>query len=337
MYIDSFDCNEKVLIIAEIGVNHEGSYTLAEELLMKAVEAGADAVKFQTFQVDHYISSFLAPARYERAKRFMLTYKEFEKLSKLAKDNNLIFLSTPLDLESVAFLNTIVPAFKVASGDNSFFPLLDAIARTGKPVIMSGGLSTVEQLRYSKSFIENIWATTTQSSDIALLHCVASYPVQVEEANLMAISQFKQNFDCTIGYSDHVFGIKAALAAAALGARIIEKHFTISKTYSDFRDHQLSAEPEELKAMVEGIREISKLLGSEGRKIQDGEKNILASMRRAIVARHVIEAGQTITWNDITWTRPGEGIAPGQEHMLLGRRARILLVAGEPIMPEKLY
>jgi sialic acid synthase SpsE len=330
MKIDKFDLNKKILIIAEIGNNHEGSYALAEEMIGKAAEAGAGAVKFQTFITEHYVSK-KDEVRFKRLKSFELTFDEFEKLSRVASSLGVLFLSTPFDIESARFLNNIVPAFKIASGDNNFFPLIEVVAKTGKPIIMSSGLADLKQIRDSKALIEHIWNGLGIKQDLAVLHCVTNYPVMPNEANIAAVLHLKKELKCTIGYSDHTMGIEAAALSAALGARIIEKHFTIDKKYSDFRDHQLSADPPEMAKLIRKVKEVSTLLG-EGKKIlQDSEKPLVGLLRRSIVASRDLPKGTVIGRNNITWIRPAGGLSPGSEHLILGRSLSKSVQMGEPI------
>jgi N-acetylneuraminate synthase/N,N'-diacetyllegionaminate synthase len=332
--IANYDTEKKVFIIAEIGNNHEGSYTLAEEMIGKAAEAGACAVKFQTI-VPEKLVSISQKDRIEQLKRFQLTYDEFERLNKVAKHENILFLSTPFDIESVHFLNSIVPAFKIASGDNNFFPLIEVIAQTGKPIIMSAGLIDLLEVRKTIDFILNIWNENAIDQDIAILHCVTSYPTALEEANLSAIKEL-QSLNVTIGYSDHTIGTEAAVLSVALGARIVEKHFTIDKNYSDFRDHQLSADPNEFSQLVERVEIASKLLGQSRKTVQESEKLVMEKIRRSIVARKDLDENTVLTLDDISWVRPGGGLAPGNEEMVLGKRLKVKVAAGELITLDNL-
>ena len=334
MKIANYDTEKKVFIIAEIGNNHEGSYTLAEEMIGKAAEAGACAVKFQTI-VPEKLVSISQKDRIEQLKRFQLTYDEFERLNKVAKHENILFLSTPFDIESVHFLNSIVPAFKIASGDNNFFPLIEVIAQTGKPIIMSAGLIDLLEVRKTIDFILNIWNENAIDQDIAILHCVTSYPTALEEANLSAIKEL-QSLNVTVGYSDHTIGIEAAVLSVALGARIVEKHFTIDKNYSDFRDHQLSADPNEFSQLVERVEIASKLLGQSRKTVQESEKLVMEKIRRSIVARKDLDENTVLTLDDISWVRPGGGLAPGNEEMVLGKRLKVKVAAGELITLDNL-
>ena len=319
MKIGTIDTKEKVFIIAEIGNNHEGSYTLAEEMIGLAAEAGVDAVKFQTFQTENYLSVGDIK-RYKMLKSFELSYNEFKKLKQVAKGAGILFISTPFDLESALFLDSIVDALKIASGDNNFYPLIETVAETGKPIIMSTGLADIQQIIKSKTLIEKIWDQQGFAQDLAILHCVSAYPVEPKYANLQAIQTLIKSFDCTIGFSDHTLGINAAIVSVGMGARIIEKHFTIDKNFSDFRDHQLSADFKEMKQLILSIREVEKMLGSGDKVPQFPEKDTTIQVRRSIVTKHLLSEGHIIQWDDIAWIRPGGGLAPGEEQRIIGKR-----------------
>ncbi len=334
MKISSFDLDKDILLIAEIGNNHEGSYALAEEMVGLAAEAGAGAVKFQTI-VPKKLVSVSQTARIEQLQKFCLSYDEFEKLAKVAQQENVLFLSTPFDLESVQFLNTLVPAFKIASGDNNFFPMIDAVAQTAKPIILSSGLTDFQQIRATKDFIQQIWTDHHIDSFLAILHCVVSYPTQPNEANLLVIQQLKQ-LGVTVGYSDHTIGIDAAVLSVALGARIIEKHFTLDKQYSDFRDHQLSADPQELKLLSQCIQNTVEMLGSSEKSVQASEKEAIAPVRRSIVAKEHLSQGTVICWEHLSWVRPGDGLPPGEEKQILGKTLTKHVQQGEMILPQML-
>ncbi|MFH1453632.1 MAG: N-acetylneuraminate synthase family protein [Armatimonadota bacterium] len=333
MIIDNFDLNKDIMFVAEIGNNHEGNYALAEKMIHLAKDAGADAVKFQTFKTEHYVTS-KDKDRFNRLKSFELTYEEFEKLSKVARKRDIVFLSTPFDLESVEFLNTIVPAFKISSGDNNFYPLLQKVAQTGKPVILSSGLVDLGKIRASKDFIEDIWKIEGIKQQMAVLHCVSSYPVRDEEANLGAIEALRRELGCMVGYSDHTIGTSAAVHAAVLGARIIEKHFTIDKKYSDFRDHSLSADIKSFADMVKKTKKAVTLIGKREKTVQLSERAAVNSMRRSVAAKCDLPEGSTVSMDNITWVRPGGGIPPGDEALLLGKKLTAPVNAGEHILQD---
>ncbi len=335
MRIDTLDTGDRVLIVAEIGNNHEGSHALAEEMIGRAAEAGVDAVKLQTFRTEDYVSRE-NPVRFAQLKAFELTGGQLEALHQTARQEGLIFLSTPFDLGSAELLNPLVPAFKIASGDNTFYPLLETVAGFGKPMILSGGLADVRQLRFSKAVVESVWAGQGADPGLAVLHCVTSYPVAPEEANLGAIAHLRSELDCTVGYSDHTLGIEACVLAVALGARILEKHFTLDKHFSEFRDHQLSADPPEMAELVRRVRQATLLLGDGIKVPQPGEEALAEVVRRSIVARRDLPSGARITWADISWVRPAGGLAPGQEARLLGRATARAIAAGERLTPDLL-
>lgn len=334
MKIGDFDTDRRVLLIAEVGNNHEGSYSLAEEMVGRAAEAGVDAVKFQTIVPERLVSP-REEKRLAALRRFQFSYEQFAGLADTARRAGVLFLSTPFDMDSARFLTPLVPAFKIASGDNNFLPLIETIARTGKPIILSAGLADLEDVRRTKSFIESIWAKQGVDPGLAVLHCVVSYPTPAKDANLLAIRQLA-SLGVTVGYSDHTLGIDAAVLSVAVGARIIEKHFTISKTHSDFRDHQLSADPADLAELARRVRMAEEMLGTEEKRVLEAEQPLSVAARRSIVAARDLPAGTALTWEDLDWLRPGGGVPPGRENELLARRLVCNLLRGEMILPEKL-
>jgi sialic acid synthase SpsE len=329
MKIGQHDLASKVFVIAEIGNNHEGDFALAEEMIGHAAESGADAVKFQTIVPELFVARTDA-ARLERLKKFQFSYEQFARLAETARAAGVLFFSTPFDLESARFLDGIQPVFKIASGDNNFYPLLDEVASFGKPMIVSTGLADLADIRKVHDRIMQAWSRAGAAPGLALLHCIASYPAPPEQANLKAIAALKAAFpNTTIGYSDHVMGIQAAIASVAAGARVVEKHFTLDKNYSDFRDHQLSADPAEMRAMVEGIRKIDAMLGSGEKVPQECEGALAVAARRSIAAARDLVPGDTVSAQDLMWVRPGTGLPPGDEERLVGKSLRRALARGE--------
>jgi N,N'-diacetyllegionaminate synthase len=336
MKIGTHDLSKKVLIVAEIGNNHEGSFALAEELVGVAAEAGASAVKFQTFRTEHYVSDRDA-ARFDRLKGFELNDSQFAKLADQAREAGMAFVSTPFDLRSASFLGEIADAIKISSGDNAFYPLIESAARSGKPLLFSTGLADSRVIRAAAGCIDRVWTAQGFNPGYAVLHCISSYPTPPDAANLAAISQIQGLLpDAVVGYSDHTLGIDAAALAVAFGARVIEKHFTIRKDYSDFRDHQLSADPTELKALVARIAEYQALIGDGQLSVAECEEPVSVAIRRSIVTTRAVSAGHVLSPADITWIRPGGGIPPGSESQVLGRVVKADLPAGEMILPEHL-
>lgn len=332
MKISNFDTDDQVLVIAEIGNNHEGDFNLALRLIDEAAEAGVHAVKFQTFIPEQY-SSQLDTTRIERLKEFQLSFSQFEKLSEHTKQAGKVFISTPFDLESARFLGTIADGIKIASGDNIFEQLIKTVAETNKPMIVSTGLANTSQVQNAGRLINNVWAKNKCDAELAILHCVASYPVPSKEANLLAIPALAERLNnITIGYSDHTLGVEAAVLAVALGARIIEKHFTIDNNYSDFRDHQISANPNTLKEMIDRINDTEVLLGTGNIGMESCEQPLETAIRRSIVAKRDLPRGYKILASDIMWVRPGGGIPPGEEQQILGKYLLRGLVPGEMIL-----
>jgi N,N'-diacetyllegionaminate synthase len=334
MKIDNFDLDKKVFVIAEVGNNHEGDFSVALELVARAVETGADAVKFQTFIPEHYVSAN-DTARLERLRKFQLSQDQFAQLAQMARKLGLVFFSTPFDLASARFLNTVQPLFKIASGDNNFYPLIETVASFRKPMIVSTGLADMVALTEVRRRIRGVWGSADPG--LSFLHCVASYPVPSEQANLGAIPALARQFpDVTIGYSDHTLGIEAAVLAVAAGARLVEKHFTLAKDYSDFRDHQLSADPADMKALVIRIREVSAMMGTGEKNPQECEESLRSAVRRSIAAGRDLAAGAVVSPDDLTWVRPADGIAPGHEAEVIGKKLNRALKMGEAFMPADL-
>lgn len=318
MKVANIDLTQEVLVVAEIGNNHEGDFALAQDMIWSAAEAGVNAVKFQTIIPDRLVSS-VEVARIAQLSRYAFTQDQFSELANIAQAAGLLFLSTPFSPDVVPWLDGLVPAFKIASGDNNFFPLLKAVARTGKPVLLSTGMTCMADVLTACDVIDQSSEAAGTPCEIALLHCVSAYPTPPEQANLQAITTLATT-GRTVGYSDHTLGLEAAFLSVALGARIIEKHFTLSKTQSDFRDHALSADPAELAELVRLTRQAQAMLGSGEKTIQMAEVATEIAARRSIVARTDLPAGHIITDEDFDWLRPGGGLSPGEEHLLLGRR-----------------
>jgi len=328
--IGNLDSAKKVIIVAEIGNNHEGSFDLARTLVDKAADAGVDAVKFQTFQT----KTFVAPSqtdRYKRMQGFELNHDEFAKLSEQARNNGLKFISTPLDMPSAIFLVDIVDALKIASGDNTFYPLIKFVSETNKPLIVSSGFAGEETIQEVISLVKEARNENGGLDNFAILHCVSAYPVEIKDANLSAIQTLARKFlgELTIGYSDHTLGLEAATLAVSAGARIIEKHFTIDRNFSDFRDHQLAADPSMMSELVKNIRATEVYLGNGTLEPRQIEKDTELPVRRSIAASKDLVIGHVINNDDIMWIRPGDGFAPGRENEIIGKVLKISIQTGE--------
>jgi len=312
------DLDKDVCVVAEIGNNHEGSLTRARELVHAAKKAGVDAVKFQTFITENFVSP-LQTERFKRLKSFELSNEAFLELFELAHSLGLGYFSSAFDLGSLDFIGRNAEAIKIASGDNNFYPLLNAAAAYGKPILMSTGMATYSEI---ESAVEMIRQSTPKSSPLALivLHCVSAYPAPDGELNLRAIPILKDKLNVPVGFSDHSSGIMAATLASALGACVIEKHFTLDKQLSSFRDHALSADPKEMTDLVKNVRRVQTLIGSGAEGPQPSEKGIMREAHRSICAARDLPQGHVLVNDDLIWLRPADGLSPGKENLLVGRR-----------------
>lgn len=316
-----------VYIIAEAGVNHNGSFELACKLVDAAKQAGADCIKFQTFKSKNLVSHFAKKAEYQKKttgdssqqemlKKLELSFDEFLQLKSYCEKVGICFLSTPFDFDSIDFLNSIdMPFWKVPSGEVTNLPYLLALAKTGKAVVMSTGMCTLQEIRDAIKVLKE-----NGTIDIKLLHCNTEYPTPFEDVNLMAMQTLQDELHLEVGYSDHTKGIEVPIAAVALGATIIEKHFTLDRNMEG-PDHKASLEPNELASMVRAIRNIEKAIGSGEKTPSPSEKKNMAIARKSIVAKARIKAGELFTEENITVKRPGTGISPMKWFDVLGTRA----------------
>jgi N,N'-diacetyllegionaminate synthase len=315
--------NKKTFIVAEIGNNHEGSFNLAKKLIDKAKDCGVDAVKFQTFIPTLFYSNDADKKRMRQLKKFSLSFNQFHKLAIYTKKKNLTFFSTPLDYESAQFLNGIQKIFKIASSDNNYFYLIEKIAHFNKDIIVSTGLSDIKLLKKIEKTIIEIWKKKNIKKKLAFTHCVSSYPTNFKDTNLGTIKILKKEFpNRIIGYSDHTIGIDSCLVAAAFGAKIIEKHFTIDNNYSKFRDHKLSANPNEMKTLVDRIRNLDKMKIYSTKKVLKCEKNVLKTCRRFFAAGCNLKKGSILTKDNIIGLRSTKGISVLSPKMLLNRKIK---------------
>ncbi|MBN1762916.1 MAG: N-acetylneuraminate synthase [Methanomicrobia archaeon] len=331
----------RTFIIAEAGVNHNGSLQLAKKLVDAAKDAGADAVKFQTFRADNLVTQSAKKAeyqeknasegesQYEMLKKLELTKDEFSTLFDYTKNKGMIFLSSPFDKASVDLLDSLgVNAFKIASGEITNIPLLCYVATKGKPIILSTGMSMLDEVEAAVNILRNVGA-----HEIVLLHCVSNYPALIAETNLRAITTLKQAFKVPVGFSDHTIGITATVAAIALGACVIEKHFTLDRSLPG-PDHQASLEPEEMMELVKTIRAVEQALGNGIKKPTPSEEVMKKVARRSIVAGEDISAGTIITASMLDLKRPGTGLEPQQLNNVIGRKANKAIKRNELITFE---
>jgi len=323
MKIGAHEPATRVLVIAEIGNNHEGDEATAHRMIGAAARAGADAVKFQAIVPTELVNASQRE-RLTQLGRLCLPFESFARLAATAKEDGMVFLCTPFSESAVPVLDPLVPAWKIASGDLDHEPLLQCCAATGKPVILSTGARTLAEVQRSVEILRSQGAPA-----VALLHCVLAYPAPDDSMNLRAIRALAASADA-VGWSDHALGIEVAIAAVAAGARIIEKHFTLDKTCTTFRDHALSADPQDLRTMVDRIRLLERWLGSPEKRRTDIESGAAAAWRGAY-ARRDLPAGAMLRAEDIAWLRPSTGVTPRDLGRLLARPLARAVVVGEPI------
>jgi N-acetylneuraminate synthase/N,N'-diacetyllegionaminate synthase len=333
--------DQPCFIIAEAGVNHNGDLGTAKKMIDCAADAGTDAVKFQTFKADSLVTKDADKAdyqkcndsctQYEMLKKLELTNREFISLSKYATKKGIIFLSTPFDKKSVDLLEKInVPAYKISSGELTNHPLLHDIACRKKPVILSTGMATISEIGESLSVLKKSGA-----HDIILLHCTTDYPVNFEEVNLRAINTIRCAFKYPTGFSDHSTGIIASVAAVAMGACVIEKHFTLDKLM-DGPDHKASLDPDELKELIQSIRNIEKAFGTGIKEPSPCEEKVKTVARKSIVAKLNLKQGTVINSSMLDLKRPGTGLEPKYLNMIIGKQLKKDLVKDEIIIWEYL-
>jgi len=326
-----------VLVVAEVGVNHDGDLATALELVDAAAEAGADAVKFQTFDVAQLVTSTADLAAYQReragkveSQREMLAALELgaEQFAEIAEQciaRDIVFLSTPFDLSSAALLADLgVPGFKIGSGELTNLPFLCGIAAYGLPLLVSTGMATLEEVRDAVNVI------TAEGAPLILLHCVSSYPAPPDEANLRAIDTLRDAFGVPVGYSDHSLGFDVSLAAVARDACILERHFTLDRRRTG-PDHRMSLEPRELSELVVRVRAVEASLGNGQKQAQPSEIDMRITARRSIVAARALKAGEKLTADSLAVKRPGGGVAPGRLHSMVGRSLTRALRADEQL------
>jgi len=328
-------------IIAEAGVNHNGDIAIARKLIDAAAVAGADAVKFQTFTADKIVSPLAPKADYQKVssggsesqfemlQRLELSQQAHRELKTYCEAKSILFISTPFDEESADFLDALgVSFFKIGSGEITNLPLLVYTAQKGKPIILSTGMAFLHEVSEAVSAIRSVG-----NDQICLLQCVSNYPAEPRDVNLRAMETISKAFQVPVGYSDHTLGIEVALAAVAMGACVIEKHFTLDKTMPG-PDHRASADPMELSQLVEGIRKIEASFGHGRKEPAQSEANTAAVARKSLVASRDLEAGTRLSVSDIDIKRPGDGLLPKMKPYLIGLTLRVPVKRGEVFSME---
>ncbi|MCL2355337.1 MAG: N-acetylneuraminate synthase, partial [Oscillospiraceae bacterium] len=291
-----------------------------------AIESGVDAIKFQTFIAEKSISKFAEKAEYQKSsnpdesqlsmvKKLQLSFNDFSRLKKYCDEKGVMFLSTPFDHDSIDFLETLdIPLWKIPSGEITNLPYLEKIAKAGKEIIISTGMATMEEIKDALKVLD-------KAEKITVLHCNTEYPTPMEDVNLTAMSTLKSEFNVAVGYSDHTLGIEIPIAAVALGATVIEKHFTLNKNMEG-PDHKASLNPAELKVMVDAIRNIEQAMGNGIKEPSPSESKNKSIARKSIVARINIKKGEMLTADNLTVKRPGNGISPMNWHIIIGSVAQ---------------
>ena len=320
----------KTFIIAEAGVNHNGSIEMAKRLIDVAAVAGVDYVKFQTFKAEKLVTKDAKQAEYQQRnaaddsqytmlKKLELSEAQHEELITYCMQKGVRFLSTAFDLESIEYLHSLhLGLWKIPSGEITNYPYLKKIAQYGEPVIMSTGMCSMDDVEQALNVLLKNGLTKEQ---ITLLHCNTEYPTPMQDVNLKAMLQLRDEFVVRVGYSDHTKGIEVPIAAVALGAEVIEKHFTLDRTLPG-PDHKASLEPNELKAMVDAIRNIEQALGDGQKHVSVSEEKNMAIARKSIVAARDIKRGEFLTEDNLTTKRPGSGISPMRWEEVIGTCAK---------------
>ena len=323
----------KTFIIAEVGVNHNGSLEIAKKMIDVAVNTGGDAVKFQMFKADKVVTATADKANYqlkntgttesqrEMLKKLELPLSGHEELFSYCREKGIMFMSTPFDEESADILDNLgMTIFKIPSGEITNKLLIQHIASKGKNIVLSTGMSYLGEVEKAINWINEIWDKLDKKPQITLLHCVSNYPAKIEDTNLLAMKTLKKAFGLHVGYSDHTMGIETPIAAVAMGASMIEKHFTLDRNMKG-PDHKASLEPDELHAMVNMIRNIEKAMGDGIKRPAKNEEDIRHIARRSLVTTRDIKVGDTILPDDIIVKRPGNGIPPEFKEVIHGMTA----------------
>lgn len=333
MKIKNRDLTRERILIAEIGNNHEGDSKLAIELAHAAVESGADVVKVQLINPERLVN-ISQTARIEQLTRFRLPMQTFEEMAKIAHAKGVLFMASAFDVNSLEEINPLLDGIKIASGDMDFYPLLTKATLLNKPLILSTGMHTLAEIKNSVNVIASSLNSGLLADHLALLHCVSLYPASLAEANLKVIQTLQKEFNLTVGYSDHTLGIEASVASLSLGARIIEKHFTLDKTRTTFRDHSLSADPADMRQLADVIHQYDAMLGSGEKHISEAEASMGEVARRSIVAAKDLSAGIILGESDFDCIRPRNGLAPAEMSSLIGKKLKTSLKRHDVFLKE---
>jgi len=318
-----FKSKNGVYIIAEIGGNHEGDFEYAKKLTKLAIESGADAIKYQIYTGDSLVNPKYDPKRNEHFKKFQLSCKQYLELAIMCQEAKVTFMASVWDVEAFKWIDKYIPIYKVGSGDLTAYNLIKKMVLTGKPIILSTGLATLNDVKDVVKFIESIDKSYTIDRKLALLQCSSMYPIPDEDANLNVMLTYKKEFDLPIGYSDHTVGMDAAFVAAAMGAEILELHFTDSRKNKEFRDHKVSATKDEIEDLIKKIKKIKILQGSFEKKPTKSEieSGHIKSFRRGVFAKRDIKKGEVLQKEDLITLRPLIGVGAEKFYEIIGKKA----------------
>jgi N,N'-diacetyllegionaminate synthase len=329
------DLTADVAFVAEIGVNHEGSFEAARTLVRQAAAAGADAIKLQTYTPERFASAD-DPERLARVRRFGLDAEALAVLARDAAENGSVLFSTAVTEDVVPLLAGLFPVIKIASGDVTFEPVIRAAAATGKPVILSTGAADADEVAAAVGWFADAVAPVPVAERLVLMQCTATYPAPVEEASVRTVPWLAERFGVTTGYSNHVIGPEACLAAIALGARVIEVHFTDRREGRTFRDHHIAFEPDEFRALAAAGRRVLGALGTPVKAVQPSEVAARWAIRKGVVAARDLPAGTVLTRDDLMFARPATAVPAGRVGAVVGRRLTAALSAGHMVRPDLL-
>lgn len=310
------------LLIAEIGGNHEGNFEYALKLTNLAIEADVDFIKFQMYSGDTLVSKVESPQRNKHFKKFELLKENYIELAELCKANGVNFMASVWDFDYVSWIDQYNPIYKIGSGDLTAYPVLKGFASLGKPIILSTGLSTLDDVRGAVQFIQNENMIYKNPEFLAILQCTSMYPIPYSDANLAVMDSLKNEFGLTVGYSDHTEGEKALVTAFARGAEILEFHFTDSRENKDFRDHKVSLTKEEVLTMIQDLKDVRKLIGSDVKVPLEVEGNHVVTFRRAVYPVKDLKKGTVLSELDLTVLRPNHGIDARQFYQIIGKKLK---------------
>lgn len=332
---------KKTYIIAEVGPNHQGKFSIAKDMVLQLSKIGIDAVKFQlnfpencysgdSFKPKYQVENDDNPSQLEMSKKFQLTVEEHRELFKICNENNVDYLCSAFEMKGITFLTNELDIryYKISSGEILTLDLLEYISKQNKPILLSTGMATYEEIQESLNHLEK-----NGKKDITILHCISNYPTPPEDVNLNVMLEISKKFDVPVGFSDHTLGNEAAIAAVTLGASVVEKHVTFDKN-AEGPDHKASSTVQEFAELVQSIRKVEKMIGSREKIFSDQELEIKKSVRKSIVSTRDLEEGHILADDDICYKRPGFGIKPTDKNLILGKKIVKAITANKVILPE---